>query len=336
MSGRTTVAGREGPPQFHRPSPPPRGARGSRGARHEPPVVLGRADPRPLPLGRSRAWDATVHDPVRLLGLVGRERLDALADDPAFLRFLAEVHAELPPLPRRAPLVPDPVDVRRRPARASPTSRPSSASPRRSRSTPAASACWPATTSRRASDLGVPLVGIGLFYRHGYFRQALIADGWQQERYPDLDPHAMAADRCATACASTVDLAGRPLVRPGVAGRRRPGAAVPARHRRRREPATTCAASPTGCTAATPSTGCARRSCSASAACAPSTRSASRPRCSTPTRATPASSGSSASARLIVERRADLRRGASRRCGPATSSPPTRRCPPASTASPAS
>ena len=38
------------------------------------------------------AWDATVHDPVRLLGLVGRERLDALAADPAFLRFLAEVH----------------------------------------------------------------------------------------------------------------------------------------------------------------------------------------------------------------------------------------------------
>ena len=93
----------------------------------------------------------------------------------------------------------------------SPTSRPSSASPRRSPSTPAASACWPATTSRRASDLGVPLVGIGLFYRHGYFRQSLSADGWQQERYPDLDPHAMALTPC-DGITVEVDLAGAPLV----------------------------------------------------------------------------------------------------------------------------
>ena len=49
---------------------------------------------------------------------------------------------------------------------------------------------------KAASDLGVPLVGIGLFYRHGYFRQSLNADGWQQERYPDLDPHAMALTPC--------------------------------------------------------------------------------------------------------------------------------------------
>ena len=45
---------------------------------------------------------------------------------------------------------------------------------------------------KAASDLGVPLVGVGLLYRHGYFRQALNPDGWQQERYPDLDPYAMA------------------------------------------------------------------------------------------------------------------------------------------------
>jgi len=37
----------------------------------------------------------------------------------------------------------------------------------------------------------VPLVAIGLFYRHGYFRQSLSVDGWQQERFPDLDPYAM-------------------------------------------------------------------------------------------------------------------------------------------------
>jgi N-acetyl-gamma-glutamyl-phosphate reductase len=45
---------------------------------------------------------------------------------------------------------------------------------------------------KAGSDLGVPLVGVGLLYRHGYFRQSLNSDGWQQERYPGLDPWAMA------------------------------------------------------------------------------------------------------------------------------------------------
>ena len=40
---------------------------------------------------------------------------------------------------------------------------------------------------KSASDLGVPLVGVGLLYQQGYFRQYLTADGWQQEPYPDND-----------------------------------------------------------------------------------------------------------------------------------------------------
>lgn len=40
---------------------------------------------------------------------------------------------------------------------------------------------------RSASDLGVPVVGVGLLYQQGYFRQYLNADGWQQERYPEND-----------------------------------------------------------------------------------------------------------------------------------------------------
>ncbi len=41
---------------------------------------------------------------------------------------------------------------------------------------------------KTASDLGVPIVGVGLFYKTGYFRQSLSYDGWQQETYPVLDP----------------------------------------------------------------------------------------------------------------------------------------------------
>jgi starch phosphorylase len=38
---------------------------------------------------------------------------------------------------------------------------------------------------KSASDLGLPLVGVGLLYRQGYFRQYLNLEGWQQEIYPE-------------------------------------------------------------------------------------------------------------------------------------------------------
>jgi starch phosphorylase len=44
---------------------------------------------------------------------------------------------------------------------------------------------------KAASDLGVPLIGVGLLYRAGYFAQGLSADGWQLEHYPSLDPHGL-------------------------------------------------------------------------------------------------------------------------------------------------
>ena len=44
---------------------------------------------------------------------------------------------------------------------------------------------------KAASDLGVPLIGVGLLYRAGYFTQGLSGDGWQLEHYPSLDPHGL-------------------------------------------------------------------------------------------------------------------------------------------------
>jgi starch phosphorylase len=40
---------------------------------------------------------------------------------------------------------------------------------------------------KSASDLGVPLVGVSLFFRQGYFRQYLNHEGWQQEHNPDTE-----------------------------------------------------------------------------------------------------------------------------------------------------
>lgn len=42
---------------------------------------------------------------------------------------------------------------------------------------------------KSASDLGVPIIGVGLLYGAGYFRQSLTRDGWQRETYPLLDPN---------------------------------------------------------------------------------------------------------------------------------------------------
>lgn len=44
---------------------------------------------------------------------------------------------------------------------------------------------------KAASDLGLPLIGVGLMYMKGYFRQFLTPDGWQQEVYPAYDFYKM-------------------------------------------------------------------------------------------------------------------------------------------------
>ncbi len=50
-------------------------------------------------------------------------------------------------------------------------------------------------TLKAASDLGIPLVAVGLLYRYGYFRQVLSSEGWQQERYEENDWYHMPVQR---------------------------------------------------------------------------------------------------------------------------------------------
>ena len=47
---------------------------------------------------------------------------------------------------------------------------------------------------KSASDLGIPLVGVGLFYAQGYFRQRLDSNGWQQEEYQMTDVNQLARE----------------------------------------------------------------------------------------------------------------------------------------------
>lgn len=69
---------------------------------------------------------------------------------------------------------------------------------------------------KSSSDLGLPLVGVGLLYQQGYFEQYLNSDGWQGERYPVNDwynmPVTLLKDDQHRDLTVTVDLAGEPLV----------------------------------------------------------------------------------------------------------------------------
>lgn len=59
---------------------------------------------------------------------------------------------------------------------------------------------------KTASDLGLPLVGIGLAYAEGYFRQFLNEDGWQGERYPINDWHRLPVEPVKDAGGKRVEI----------------------------------------------------------------------------------------------------------------------------------
>lgn len=68
---------------------------------------------------------------------------------------------------------------------------------------------------KAASDLGVPVIGIGLLYQEGYFRQMIDAAGWQIEMFPYNDPSSMPIEPARTADGGwlhiPVELPGRTL-----------------------------------------------------------------------------------------------------------------------------
>lgn len=66
---------------------------------------------------------------------------------------------------------------------------------------------------KQASDLGLPLVGVGLLYPQGYFEQSLNGDGWQEAHFEQLNydfiPAALARDAAGKEISIAVDLDGR-------------------------------------------------------------------------------------------------------------------------------
>ncbi|MFC0846017.1 alpha-glucan family phosphorylase [Streptomyces noboritoensis] len=131
-------------------------------------------------------WRAAGEDPVRLLGSVSAARLAALAEDRRFVRSLTACADDLADyLGGRRWYQEQPEGLPRAVAYFSPEFGITAALPQYS----GGLGILAGDHLKSASDLGVPLIGVGLLYRHGYFRQSLSRDGWQQEHYPVLDPN---------------------------------------------------------------------------------------------------------------------------------------------------
>ncbi|HZB51534.1 MAG TPA: alpha-glucan family phosphorylase, partial [Mycobacteriales bacterium] len=132
-------------------------------------------------------WQACGRDPVRLLGGVSPARLAALAQDKRFLRRLAAAADDLNDYltqPRwYQELGGGPTGV----AYFSMEFGLAEVLPQYS----GGLGILAGDHLKAASDLGVPIVGVGLLYRAGYFAQGLSRDGWQQELYPSIDPHGL-------------------------------------------------------------------------------------------------------------------------------------------------
>lgn len=153
-------------------------------------------------------WERAHHDPVRMLGLVPSARFQELTEDEAFMSFLGNIEKDLNAYLNEPRWFQDRSGDPFRVAYLSPEFGVSEAIPVYS----GGLGVLAGDHLKASSDLGVDLVAVGLLYREGYFRQRLNADGWQQERYPKLDPHAMPltllTDENGSALKIEVELAG--------------------------------------------------------------------------------------------------------------------------------
>jgi starch phosphorylase len=156
------------------------------------------------------AWLKSQQSPVRTLGMVSQERLEEAAKDDSYLAALREVHERFTRYKRgdtwykgsRKDMVAYfsmeyGMDV----------------------SLPIYSGGLGILSGdhmKTSSDMGLPLVGVGLLYRQGYFTQLLNADGFQQESYPENDWYNMPVEiktgENGEPIKISVDMAGRTAI----------------------------------------------------------------------------------------------------------------------------
>jgi len=135
-------------------------------------------------------WESSGHNPVRMLGMVEPSRYQALLEDESFLYHLDKVEQEF----KEYMAGENTWFAKAHPDIRGPVTAYFSAEFGVADSVPIFSGGLGVLAGdhlKSASDMGVPIVGVGLAYQEGYFRQYLNPDGWQQETYPVNDFHTM-------------------------------------------------------------------------------------------------------------------------------------------------
>ena len=133
----------------------------------------------------TKLWERSGHNPLRVLGLIDQGQLEELAADQTFKALMERVYAEFKAYQGQETWFSRQHFEAQRPEIAY-----FSAEFGLTESLPIYSGGLGVLAGdhlKSASDLGLPLVGVGLLYQQGYFQQYLNADGWQQEYYPVLD-----------------------------------------------------------------------------------------------------------------------------------------------------
>lgn len=133
------------------------------------------------------AWERSNHNPVAVLGEVSQSRLIQASRDDGFVAHLQRVHSELKSYLKNRGWWSRTYGISSRPAVAYFCTE------------FGLTECLPIYSGglgvlagdhlKSASELDIPLVGVGLMYQQGYFRQRLNADGWQLEMFPRNDFH---------------------------------------------------------------------------------------------------------------------------------------------------
>ncbi len=154
-----------------------------------------------------KMWEDSGHNPVAFMGQVSQERLDSLVCDIGFMSQLEEAANRFDQYMQSGKIGDPQACVAYFSAEFGLTT------------------CVPIYSGglgmlagdhlKSASDLGIPLVGMGLLYQEGYFAQYLNNDGWQMERYPANDFDNMPVTRVTGADGKQikvyVDFKGQPV-----------------------------------------------------------------------------------------------------------------------------
>ncbi len=136
-----------------------------------------------------KLWESCNHNPVLMLGRLSQEKLNELVHDEGFMLFLEKVYSDFRRYVDNKNFFQYSLGVNNdfKIAYFSAEFGINDSIPNYS----GGLGVLAGDHLKSSSDLNIPLIGIGLMYQQGYFRQYLTPDGWQQETYPENDFHNM-------------------------------------------------------------------------------------------------------------------------------------------------